>query len=417
MRGDRRLPAASAAVLLALALLACAPGPAPVRLGVLADCVGFARGSQEVVLAGAELPLLQRGAQRRGARPTDGVTAATVAGRPVELVTACTEGGEYSTLIEQARRLVEVERADVVVGGTWPGDGLVLRELARRYPSTAFVVALPGPREVTLDGPPANVFRFAADHSQQAAGLGTYAFRDLGWREALVLVEDTEPGWGGAAAFVAEFCALGGQVRQELVPLLDRERYTPPPRPAAGGVVVIANPLGLPPEWLTALAGPAPATSLLLGPAFAEEPGTLAALPASLRGVVTVAAARDPAVVHRYVTDHLRSFPDSGEAQALQPYPVAYHDAVEAILTAVGSGAPLLAALGRVRADLVTGPVHLDADRAAVVSTALVRAQSAEPVRVVRDVDQTVGGLLQEPYQPFSGEQPCHAAAAPPWAR
>jgi branched-chain amino acid transport system substrate-binding protein len=414
MRGDRRLAPALAGVLLALGLAACAPGPAPVRLGVLADCVGLARGTQEMVLAGAELPLLRRGAQRTGARATDGVTAASVAGRPVELVTACTEGGEYSTLIEQARRLVEVERADVVVGGTWPGDGLVLRELARRYPSTAFVVALPGPREVTLDGPPANLFSFAADHSEQAAGLGAYAYHDLGWREALVLTEDTEPGWGGAAAFVAEFCALGGQVRQELVPLLGGERYTPPPRPAVGGVVVIATPLEVPTEWLTALAGPAPATSLLLGPAFAADPGTL---PAQLHGVVTVAAAADPAVVRRYVTEHLRSFPGSSEAQALQPYPAAYHDAVEAVLTAVESGGSLLAALGRVRADLVSGPVHLDADRAAVVSTALVRVPSAEPVRVVRDVDQTVGGLLPETYQPFSGEQPCRSAAAPPWAR
>src|SRR5689334_10663908 len=154
MRGDRRLRRALVAALLALAVPGCASGPAPVRLGVLADCVGLARGSQDETLAGAELPLPQRGARLRGSRPADGLTPATVAGRPVERVTGCSEGGEYSTLIEQARRLVEVGKADVVVGGTWPGDGLVLRETARRYPSTAFVVPLPGPREVTLGAAP-----------------------------------------------------------------------------------------------------------------------------------------------------------------------------------------------------------------------------------------------------------------------
>jgi branched-chain amino acid transport system substrate-binding protein len=417
MRGDRLRGLVLAAVLLAFVLPGCAPGPPPVRLGVLADCMGLARGTQDEVLAAAELPLLQRGARLRGTRPADGVTAATVAGRPVELVTACTEGGEYSTLIEQARRLVEVDKADVVVGGTWPGDGLVLRETARRYPSTAFVVALPGPREVTLGAPPANVFRFAADFSQQAAGLGTYAFRDLGWRDALVLVEDTEPGWGGDAAFVAEFCELGGHVRQELVPLLGREGYVPPPRPAAGGVVVIASPLGIPAEWLLGPAGPAPASTLLLGPGFGGDPEALAALPAELRGVVTAGPAREPEVARRYAADFLRNVPGSTEARALQPYPVAYRDAVEAVLVALESGGPLLAALAGVRPDLVTGAVHLDADRAAVVSTALVPVGSGEPVRTVTEVDQTIGGLLDESYEPVSGEQPCRAATPPPWAR
>src|SRR5690242_21199792 len=171
MRAERLLRIAVAAGLVAVALPACAPDPPPLRLGVLADCVGRARGTQDEVLAGAELPLLRRGARLRGTRPTDGISPTRVGNRPVEMVTGCSEAGEYSTLIEQARRLVEVEKADVVVGGTWPGDGLVLRETARRYPSIAFVVALPGPREVTLGATAPNVFRFAADFSQQAAGL------------------------------------------------------------------------------------------------------------------------------------------------------------------------------------------------------------------------------------------------------
>ncbi len=419
MRPDRRrLRVAVVLAVVALLIPACSPDPAPLRLGVLVDCMGFARGSEDVVLAGAELPLLRRGSELRGMRPTAGVTPVTIAHRRVELVTGCTEGGEYSTLIEQARRLVEVEGADVVVGGTWPGDGLVLREVARRYPAAAFVVAVPGPREVTLDGAPPNVFRFTADLSQQLAGLGTYAFRDLGWRDALVLTEDTDVGWAGAAAFLAEFCALGGRVTQELLPLVGREAYVPPPRPPAGGVVVIASPFGLPPEWLLGLAGTSPPTSLLLGPGFAGDPAVLASVPTGLRDVVTVGPAGDEGVVRRYVTAYRRHFPGIAEEQARGPYAVAYHDAVEAVLTAIGAGPhDLHRALASVRADLLTGPVRLDDNRSAVVSTALLRVGSSQPIRTVPDVDQSIGGLLAPSYQPFSGDQPCRAGTPPPWAR
>ena len=217
--------------LLAGVLQGCERDQPPVRIGVLVDCVGLARGFRDATMSGVELPLLQRGATLRGARPGDGVGPATVAGGKVELVTGCTEGGEYSVLIEQARRLVEVDKVDVLVGGTWAGDGLVLREVARRHPATAFVATAPGAREVTLHDPPANLFRFGGDFSQQAAGLGTYAFRDLGWREAAVVVDDNEVGWGEAAAFLAEFCALGGRATQLLMPFSARPGRHPRRRP------------------------------------------------------------------------------------------------------------------------------------------------------------------------------------------
>jgi branched-chain amino acid transport system substrate-binding protein len=354
-----------------------------------------------------------------------------VAGRRVELVTGCSEGGEYSVLIEQARRLVEVDKVDVVVGGSWPGDGLVLREVARRYPTATFVVTAPGPREVTLRDPPANLFRFGADFSQQAAGLGTYAFRDLGWREAAVFVDDNEAGWAGAAAFLAEFCALGGRARQLLMPFFGSTEPAPATPRSADGVAVFAAPFNAPPDKVAAFAaGRTPLTStLLLGPFHAVYPDVLRTLPAELTGVVTsVAAPGDGAARRQYLAAYATHFPALADTQPMQPYVVAYRDAVEAVLTGLqrsggsvdADGAALRRALAGMDVTLVTGRVRIDGNRAAVVSTGLVRLGpngARELVRTVNDVDQTLGGTLPSAYQPFSGEQPCRAGTPPPWAR
>ena len=75
-----------------------------------------------------------------------------------------------------------------------------------------FLASEMGSQETTLRDPPPNLFRFAPTGAQTTAGLGTYAYRDLGWRRAVVVAEDWYPGWESAAGFVAEFCALGGDV-------------------------------------------------------------------------------------------------------------------------------------------------------------------------------------------------------------
>jgi branched-chain amino acid transport system substrate-binding protein len=96
----------------------------------------------------------------------------------------------------------------VVVGGA----SVAARDLARRYPDTVFVSTFWDEQEITLRRPAPNLFRFSPDYGQQAAGLGEHAYRTLGWRRVAVVAGDSASGWGGSAAFVAEFCALGGTV-------------------------------------------------------------------------------------------------------------------------------------------------------------------------------------------------------------
>ena len=86
------------------------------------------------------------------------------------------------------------------------------REIARRNPAVTFLSGVTTAQEVTLRGSPTNHFRFTPDGAQTTAGLGTYAYRDLGWRTAVVVGEPFTDGFETAAGFIAEFCALGGTI-------------------------------------------------------------------------------------------------------------------------------------------------------------------------------------------------------------
>src|SRR4029079_8839377 len=131
-----------------------------------------------------------------------------VGARRVELVLGCQETGEHLVYIEEARRLIEAEHVDVVMGGS----SVVTRDVAHRYPGAIFVSTFWDEQEVTLRRPAANLFRFTPDYAQQEAGLGAYAYNNLGWRRASIVAGVGNPGWAGAAAFTAEFCSLGGTV-------------------------------------------------------------------------------------------------------------------------------------------------------------------------------------------------------------
>ena len=184
---------------IAASVAGCSSSGEVVKIGLLTDCQGPFHAYEDAQLSGGELPFLRRGARLAGAGPSGGVTPIEVAGRRVELVRGCQETGEHTQFIEDARRLVETEDVDAVVGGA----SVVARDLARRYPDVPFVSAFSNEQEVTLRSPARNLFRFSPDYAQDAAGLGAYAYRKLRWRRAAIVAADWSPAWDGAAAFTA----------------------------------------------------------------------------------------------------------------------------------------------------------------------------------------------------------------------
>jgi branched-chain amino acid transport system substrate-binding protein len=413
---------------------ACGESERPLRIGVVVDCVGISRSLHDAELSGAQLPLIELGARPRGRRARDGVTRVDVAGRPVELVTGCTEAFEFSMLTRELRRLAEVEHVDAIIGaGTGP-DEVVMREAARSHPGIVFLPIVHGPREVTLRRTARNVFRFAGDYGQGVAGLATYAYRRLGWRRAGVVLGNWDAGWLSRDVFTAEFCSLGGTVSDQVAvdfPFDPAGRDVRRVPSDVDGVAVFAGQFFGPTGFLKRLARRVadPAREIVVGPTVLDDPGVLQATAPALAGVAGSSHV-DPPLMRDYLRSYARAFPGASQPIARSEAVTGYRDAAEALLTAFeradGDTDRLPAELARLRIDLLGGPVRLDRRGQAVASTALVRIQpevsrNEEPLltrlRTVRGVDQSIGGLLSPSLSPSNRPIACRRGhPRPSWA-
>jgi branched-chain amino acid transport system substrate-binding protein len=429
----------------ALALVGCGgSGERAIRIGVLADCTGFLGPFNELELASAELPLLERGARLTGSTPHEGVSHATVAGKRVDIVTGCAESTTYEVLIAEARRLVEQEHVDVLIGPPLDSDGLVLREIARRSPNVTFLLTLSRAQETTLRHPATNVFRFQPDGAQQTAGLGSYAYHQLGWRSAAVVGDDFATSWARAAGFIAEFCALGGQIATRIfppagAPAASLIENVPP---AVDGVALVPSNAFI--DWsgfvrTYAQRRPNVARHLVLGPEMLILPDNRARLARLIKGGIAAGSERYDATNLtwlRFRREFGRHFPRLLPARSVPaeyPLALAYRNASEAIVEALGRVDGDLSgnqrrfrrALGRLTLETPTGVIRLDANRQAVAPAYLTQVSldakkkpTLRTLRVIPGVEQTFNGYFGRSKPPPSTKAPtCRQAKPPPWAR
>ena len=408
------------------------------RIGLLTDCRGLFSGYEETMLAGAELPLLERGAHLTNGKPSGGVSGARVAGgRKLQIVRGCTEVSEFTVLVEEVRRLVETEGVDAVVGPISEADGLVMRDLARKYPEVIFIPVWSGAQELTLRHPAANVYRFDTDEAQDVAGLGSYAYRELGWRRAAV-VADPFVGWQEEAAFVAEFCALGGNVTARFSTPTDLgdPKVARALRSADGVAALLWGGYFTGSDFLPALVRTvgSPDARLVAGTYVLEDSNTLVPIahrPAGVVGGSSIPPADETPAMRRHRAAFSKAFPGLPPSYAETPLLLAFNDAMEGLLRGLDASEGdlsdgrrrLRGELARVRFDLPSSRVHLDRNRQAVRNTYLKRISGGggkrkfRLVRVVPGVEQTFGGLLSDAPAPGPGSQPCRKATPPPWVR
>ncbi len=191
-----------------------------IKIGILSDCFGAFGAWYNSDIGGAQAYFIaHNGAKANGPVATDGITGGTIAGHPIKIVGYGCSNDNADRALSEARRLVESDGAQVLIGPLSGDEGIAIANYSKTQPGKTFINGTSGAQDTTLKVRSPNFFRFNGDGAQWNAGVGDYVYRKLGWRHAVVIMDDYGFGWTSAAGFIADFCADGGTVSRIYPPL------------------------------------------------------------------------------------------------------------------------------------------------------------------------------------------------------
>lgn len=114
--------------------------------------------------------------------------------------------------VREARKLIEQDGVDFIIGPLSGSEGLALRDYAKTIPHKTIVNAASGALETTYVDPAPNFFRFHPDGAQWGYGLGSYAVNEKGWRRIATVAADYSFGYTNFLGFAVDFCQAGGEI-------------------------------------------------------------------------------------------------------------------------------------------------------------------------------------------------------------
>ena len=403
------------------------PAPGQIGVGVLSDCRGPWAYAYQDTIAGAELALIEHGGRLAGRAVTSGVRDVTIHGHPVRLFLGCADGTNASTLTE-ARRLVDEVGVQVLIGPLSSNEGIALQDFARSRPQVAFVN---GSAAAFLSHPAPNFFSFQSNGAQWMAGLGAYAYRNLGWRHAVTIAgEGTDDvfGWLQVAGFVSEFCSLGGKVTKRI--------WIPPGTQDFAATVAQIPPSGV--DGVVMVAGSDATIGVAKGyRSFRKNLPKRMILsilaitgnqPLGQRAVGLVTGIGVPPGSYRWAARLHRAFPKLNGGLFGSPFDIYYHDATTATLRALDEvggdlsdgGRRFQAALATVELDSSPqGHVRLDSTHQGITPNYVWQLGRRVPtlLRTIPGVERTFGGYLTSAVRPAKSTPACVKRTPPPWAR
>jgi branched-chain amino acid transport system substrate-binding protein len=410
----------------------------PIKIGHLSTCEGPFAPFYESTVAGAMLPLIQRGAEAAGKKARDGVRNAVVAGHPIEIAWGCSDATPDKA-VDEARRLVEEDGVDILIGPLSGSEGIAVANYAKEQPAVTFLNGSSAAQDTTLKVQAPNFFRWGTDGAQWMAGLGDYAYNELGWRTVVTIADDYDFPYTQNAGFVAEFCSLGGEVVQRLWPPLGEEDYSSyiAQIPSEGidgfylsvtgtGTIAFA-------KQYEQLKGNL-ADAIVAG-SVAVDPNVLKELRDRMVGVVSagpVAGDSDNPAFTKYAEALKQAYP-SVPAGSL--FTALYYDAMEAALLALeevdgdlsDNHEAFRTALTELELDSPNGKTTLDENRNAVAPNFLFEVVADETgdgvpdiktLKEVPDVDQTFAGFFSAQTPTPDRKNPkCEKGNPPPWTK
>jgi branched-chain amino acid transport system substrate-binding protein len=409
-----------------------------IKVGIEADCKGAFGAFYQEAIGGVQAVFAQYGGKAKGSLPSDGMTGITIAGRPVQIVGyGCADATAAKGLAE-ARRLVEQDGAQILIGPLSGDEGVAVAEYAKSKPGVTFVNGLSGAQQTTLDVKAPNFFRFNPDGAQWNAGLGDYAYTKLGWRDATVIGDDYDFAYTSIAGFAAEFCSLGGNVTQRIWPPLgtaDYSSYISQIPKSTDGLFVAIGGSGLV-SFLKQYqqVNGALDSKKVMGNLFWPDPAFLKAIGTPLVGAVAAngIAADDTSSQTAAYVKQLGLYPD---VQKFAPsvFVLGYWSAATALVQALqavhgdlgANQSALQASLAKQVIDGPYGKISLDDNRQAIFDNWVVQVTPPAPgqsvpgvktIERVPHVDQTFGGFFDSSTPPPSRSEPvCKKRTPPPW--
>ena len=425
-------------------------GDGVLQVAIMGECEGPFGGFHEDVVGGATLAMIEHaGATANSATSAlDGFTGASVAGTDIELVGIGCGDDTPDTAIQEVRRLVEQDGAEVILGPLSGDESIAMANFAKDNPAITFINGTAGAQETTLQVQAENYFRYNGDGAQWNAGVGDI-LRNSGWETAAVIADDYSFGWTSAAGFIAEFCAAGGDVVQRVFPPLGTTDYSsfvaqlPDPDEVDGYFWVVGGT-----GTQASLEAFVNAKGDLNGEQHAGNlffnPGLAAALGPGIAGAYVGGFASLPGDV---VTPEIEAYIAAADAaweslpgalsgnEPAAPsvaltfgfgysYYVAGLALAEAMEATGGDVSPeaLQSALAGLTLDAPYGAITLDDNRQAIIDAAVQQLVVnddgevvSETVAIVPGVDQTFGGLFSPDTPPPSRDAPECVEADLPW--
>jgi branched-chain amino acid transport system substrate-binding protein len=200
----------------------------PIKVAIMSDCKGAFAAFYGADVGGA----IQAFVEQTGAKvkdknnPIKGMTGGSIGGHPIKLVGIGCANDTADLAITETKRLMEKLKADVMIGPLSGDEGVAIAKYAKAHPTKTFVNGTSGALDTTMKVRAPNFFRWNGDGAQWNAGTGWVAYNVLGWRKVDVIMDNYSFGWTSAAGFIAEFCALGGEVVKRVKPPLNTTDYS-----------------------------------------------------------------------------------------------------------------------------------------------------------------------------------------------
>lgn len=200
-----------AASALALSAMAMPASAEDVKIGVISILEGAFAALGQDGIRGAELAVLEAGGE--------------VDGNKIEVITMSSDASPDSA-VNAARKLIEQDGVDIIVGPLSGSEGLALRDLSKSYPAVTFINGSSAAQDTTLRDSSENFFRFGGDGAQWMVGVGDYAYNDMGYKSVAVIAEDYSFPYTQVLGFMSEFCSAGGKVPEKFWTPIGNKDYS-----------------------------------------------------------------------------------------------------------------------------------------------------------------------------------------------